>query len=180
MDMVKKMGSGSSIPRCPKDFNSTDFSAILQLYDNLDSNGDLVVESKEVAQIADIHVKNKIFVCEGSVQSLQKEKTLLTEDVKRRLNNEISAIKSACHLKICRVTAEREGNLKAEQKRIDARVGDLRSEIKRYEIASPQEKQDMFISAVSVDNKISFKEFFKYMRKRTDNLRHVYPKLYEA
>ena len=119
-------------------------------------------------------------MCEGSVQSLQKEKTLLTEDVKRRLNNEISAIKSACHLKICRVTSEREGNLKADQKRIDARVGDLRSEIKRYEIASPQEKQDMFISAVSVDNKISFKEFFKYIRKRTDNLKYVYPDLYKA
>jgi hypothetical protein len=173
------MGSGSSVPRCPKNFNKTDFSAILGLYDALDSNGDFLVESKEVTQIADIHVSNKIKEAQRQVVFALRKKTLMTEDVRRHLNNEISAIKSACHLKICRVTAQREGVLKADQKRIDARVGDLRSEIKQYEVASPHEKQEMFMSAVS-PGKITFKEFFKYMRVRTNNLRHVYPQLYEA
>lgn len=175
---TKKMGSGYSVPKCPNNFNKTDFSAILQLYDDLDSNGDCMVESKEVSQIADIHVSNKIKICNAVIESELKKKTLFSEDVSRRLNNEISAIKSNCHRKICIAKARREGELKITGKEIDAKIGDLRSEIKQYEVASPQDKQDMFISAVSVDNRITFPEFFKYMRKRTDNLKVVYPDLY--
>lgn len=174
------MGSGYSVPKCPKNFDNTDFTAILQLYDNLDTNGDFVVESKEAAHIADIHIQNKILVRNSIVESELKRKTLLSGDIQRRLNNEISAAKSACHRKIKSITARREAELKIAHQTIDAKVGDLRSEIHQYEIASPHQKQEIFISAVSVDNRITFPEFFKYMRQRTDNLKLVYPDLYKS
>ena len=70
------------------------------------------------------------------------------------------------------------GDLTLSQTKSDIRVKDLRTEIQRYEVASAPVKQDMFINAVSVDNRISFPEFFKYMRKRTVNLKQMFPHLY--
>ena len=172
------MGSGSCIPTCPKNFDQQDFAAILRLYDDLDANGDFVVESHEVAQIAEIHATNKLLLLHQQEAAEIKKKTLLTEDVQRRLNNEISAIKSSCNCKIQSVTNQRQGELVANQKRIDAKVDELRSETKLYKTASVLEKQNLFIAAVSKNDKLSFVEFFKYMRKRTDNLKVVYPNYY--
>jgi hypothetical protein len=172
------MGSGFSVPKCPKNFDQRDFSAILKLFDDLDSNGDFQVESTEVNQIAEVHVSNKILRGNEKIQRYLTQKTLVTADVNRRMNNEVSAIKSACFEKIQEVTQRREADLKKEVLRIDGRVDDLRAEIKRLEIASPPEKQEMFVSAVSVDDRISFPEFFKYMKKRTKNLKELYPNHY--
>ena len=172
------MGSSSSIPTCPRNFDQRDFAAILRLYDDLDANGDFVVESHEVAQIAEIHATNKLSTLQQREAAEIKKRTLLTEDAQRRLNNEISAIKSSCACKIQSVTNQRQSELTVNQKRIDAKVDELRSERKRYETASVSEKQDLFIAAVSKNDKLSFVEFFKYMRKRTDNLKVVYPNYY--
>ncbi len=65
-----------------------------------------------------------------------------------------------------------------KKKQIDAKVDELRSETKLYKTASVLEKQNLFIAAVSKNDKLSFVEFFKYMRKRTDNLKVVYPNYY--
>lgn len=176
--VCEKMGSGTSVPTCPKNFDQRDFSAILRLYDDLDANGDFMVDSKEVNQIAEIHVKNKIFIRTQKLKSYETQKTLVTEDAKRCLNNEISAIKSACFEKIQEIKQRRESDLKKNVRSIDDKSGALRTEIRLLEIASPPEKQDMFVSAVSVDGRISFKEFFKYMRNRTKNLREMYPNHY--
>jgi len=172
------MGSGSSIPTCPKNFDRQDFAAIQRLYDDLDTNGDFVVESHEVAQIAEIHTTNKLLSLRQQEAAEIKKRTLMTEDVQRRLNNEISAIKSSCNCKIQSVTNQRQSELVTTQNRIDAKVDELRSETKLYETASVSERQNMFIAAVSKDDKLSFNKFFKYMRTRTDNLKVVYPNYY--
>jgi hypothetical protein len=174
------MGSATSVPTCPKNFDQHDFSAIQKLYDVLDDDGDFEVNCKEVAQIAEIHVANKILVKQQQLKSNETRKTLTTEDATRRLNNEVSAIKSACLTKINELRQRRESDLKQNVRSIDNKSNELRAEIKRLEIASPPEKQAMFVSAVSVDDRISFKEFFKYMRKRTQNLRELYPEHYKA
>jgi hypothetical protein len=172
------MGSGSSIPTCPKNFDRRDFAAILRLYDKLDTNGDFVVDSHEITQIAEMHARNKLSALQHQEAAEIDKKTLMTEDVQRRLNNEISAIKSSCNSKIQSVTNQRWSELVANQKRIDAKVEELRSESNRYETASVSEKQNLFISAVSKDDKLSFPQFFKYMRKYKDNLEVMYPNFY--
>ena len=174
------MGSGYSVgvPKCPSNVDKTDYNAILKLYDILDTNGDFEVESDEVAQIANIHVQNKIKTCKNNINESVRKQTLVIEDTQRCLNNEISAIKSNCDIKIRKLTAQRMGDLTLSQTKSDIRVKDLRTEIQRYEVASAPVKQDMFINAVSVDNRISFPEFFKYMRKRTVNLKQMFPHLY--
>lgn len=176
--VLQKMGSGSSVPRCPSSCDKRDFSAILRLYDDLDANGDFEVESAEVQKIAEIHVANKIMIHNRDVRHVQVRKTLTVENAKRRLNNEISAIKSACFTKIQDVTRRSHATVKKEVTKYDAEADALRDEIRRLEIASPPEKQRVFVSAVSVDDRISFKEFFKYMRNRTENLRELYPDYY--
>ena len=155
-----------------------DFSAILRLYDVLDDNGDFGVECKEVGQIAEIHVANKILFKQRELRRHETQKNLAAEDVTRRMHNEISAIKSECFRRIQGVTQRRQSELTRSMADIGRKTDGLRAEIKRLEIASPPEKQAMFVSAVSVDNRISFKEFLKYMSKRTKNLRELYPQHY--
>lgn len=172
------MGSGTSVPRCPKNFDQRDFSAILRLYDNLDANGDFVVDSEEVTQIAEIHVRNRVHTKLARLEVCKTRKVLVTEDAKRCLNNDVSAIKSACFRKIREVKQRRESELEKAVGSIDAESDALRAEIRQLQAASPLEKQGMFVSAVSTDGRISFKDFFKYMRNRTKNLREIYPNHY--
>lgn len=163
------MGSGSSI-QCPKNFDRRDFAAILRLHDELDANN--------VAWIAEIHASSKLSALGRQEAAETKKKTLMTEDAQRRLNNEISAIKSSCNHKIQSVTTHRSGELTANQKRIDAKVDELRVESKVYETSSALEKRNLFLAAVSKDNKLSFPLFFKHVRNHTDSLKKMYPHYY--
>ena len=85
---AQTMGSGYSIgyrlPKCPADFDKTDFSAILKLYDTLDTNGDFEVESNEVAHIANIHVQNKIATCQNAIDKTLVKQTLMAEDMSKQ------------------------------------------------------------------------------------------------
>mgnify|MGYP006135246745 FL=1 len=171
---VVSMGSSVSVPKCPKGYDAKDFSAILRLYDELDSDGDFLLTSKEVTHIAEVHVRNKILLQDTEVQSQLCKKALCEEDGQRQLNNEISAIKSACALRINGVTAQRTAELKQRLGVIDNRVSTLRAEIRQWEVATVPEKQEMFMGAVGR----GFSEFFKYMRSRTQNLREIYPEHY--
>ena len=60
----KKMGSGASQLnqglKCPADYNAKDFEAICMLFDQFDTNGDLIVSGGELAHIANVHVENNI------------------------------------------------------------------------------------------------------------------------
>ena len=54
------MGSAASTKlKCPKDYEQEKFAKILKLYDHLDSNGDQVIETLELKDIAKLHIKNK-------------------------------------------------------------------------------------------------------------------------
>ena len=54
------MGSAASTKlKCPKDYNKDKFAMILKLYDHLDCNGDQVIETLELKDIAKLHIKNK-------------------------------------------------------------------------------------------------------------------------
>ena len=55
------MGSGTSTQlKCPSDYDTENFNKILRLYDKLDKDGDHVVETEELKEISDLHIKNRI------------------------------------------------------------------------------------------------------------------------
>lgn len=54
------MGSAASTKlKCPDKYDKTKFNMILKLYDQLDSNGDQVIETLELKNIANLHIKNR-------------------------------------------------------------------------------------------------------------------------
>ena len=172
------MGSFPSKLTCPKNFDKQDFAAICRLYDILDSNGDFCVNQTEVQHIADIHVRNKIEQATRELQQQHKQQLWQQQLFEQRTAKDIARIREACEAKIEEVEAKRSAqltNLKAAHATNDE---DIQTNIDQWTNATDTAKRIQFVNVVSVDDEISFNEFFKYMKTRTDDMRTHYPTLY--
>ena len=163
----KKMGSGASQLnqglKCPADYNAKDFEAICMLFDKFDTNGDLIVSGSELAHIANVHVENNIDNNWRKVENLQKKKVAIQSQGKTRLAVEINAI-----------TLEIDASIDRNVTLVDKRIEGLKKDIGCWEIATPAQKHDCFVKVISKDNRVSFPEFFKYMRSRVQDMRKHY------
>jgi len=158
------MGSGASSKLvCPSDYDKDKFSKIRNLFDQLDNNGDNVVESSELDGISKLHVQNQITELENKkkyeISRRKKVNEFIINDAKKK-QNEIqkemfnSKFKNECYSN-------------NELIAFNMEIGWLnRLEREKREI--------LFLKKVS--NKkgfIDFWKFFEYMKNRTHDIKNI-------
>ena len=164
------MGSGTSQLRCPKNYKQEDFTVICKLFDQLDTNGDFCIEGKEIQDVANVHVQNKIQTNQRLIEELQAKQQQMTKSCEKRLANTVRNLEIACQAKIVETTKTSAQNLQRDQTYLERQIIDLEHEQSTWQTASPQTKREMFVQLVSKDKHISFPEFFKYMKYRTEDI----------
>jgi hypothetical protein len=162
------MGSGASQKldqglKCPSSYDPEDFQAICTLFDSFDTNGDFVVSGSELGSIASVHVQNKIIKSRRKVDKLMTKQDAIKQQSKVRLEVEINAI-----------TREIESSVNRDLTLIGNRIETLKQDIACWEIATPEQKHDCFVEVISKDERVSFPEFFKYMRYRVQDMKKHY------
>lgn len=158
------MGSGSSTKlKCPKDYDKEKFAKILKVYDHLDSNGDQVIETLELKDIAKLHIKNR----QTELLNLRKseEQNYNYKLEKSRLKNE----KDKADLNLSY-------DKDVEKINNSHIINDVTLVNKINDLANMEEKKqcEMFLDVVSKDGKhIEFWKFFDYMQNRTDDIKNI-------
>ena len=166
------MGSGQSVKRnvegqrvCPKDYDKTKFNMILELYDKLDNNGDNVISTEELINIADLHVKNRITMLmnakDDATNYWNRDMNMLVKEKKKRieqLNREFVRKEKDC-------TNDYRGKMEHYD-----------SIIKTYNNMNDEEKNKQFINSVMKGTSrrhIDFWKFFEYMKNRTKDIKNI-------
>ena len=163
------MGSGLSSNSnkgeliCPENYNSDKFKKILQLYDKLDKNGDMVIEEDELYILTIHHIKNK-------KKLLEKDK-LIVENTKNKkllaINLEYESLKK---------NLEKEYNEKKEKyhRYSEEKIKDINKEILSLNYLSKEDKYEIFKKKFcDNDNKLEFKLFFEYMKDKTNDIANI-------
>ena len=139
------MGSSVSTKlTCPKDYDNNKFNMILKLYDRLDSNGDQVIETLELKDIAKLHINNR-------KTEINKLKEKEVKDYEYNLNQEKN-IEKINNSHICRDVS-------------------LINQFNKLENMDEATQCQTFLNVVSNDGKhIEFWKFFDYMKTRTNDI----------
>lgn len=158
------MGSAASTKlKCPKDYNKDKFAMILKLYDHLDCNGDQVIETLELKDIAKLHIKNKQTELSNLRKSELQDYNYKLE--KAKLKNE----KEKADLMLnYEKTIEKINNSNI--------INDvtLVNKIKDLENMDVEKQCQTFLNVVSSDGKhIEFWKFFDYMENRTYDIKNI-------
>ena len=158
------MGSGASKKLvCPKDFDKEKFGMILKLYDHLDSNGDQVIETMELKDIANLHIKNR--KTELTKLKCKEQQDYTYELDQARLKHEKD---KADLLLLYEQTTEHINNSH------DSKDLSIDNKINSLEQLPEKEKCQLFLNVVSEDGKhIDFWKFFDYMRNRTADIKNI-------
>jgi hypothetical protein len=158
------MGSSASIKlKCPKDYDKDNFAMILKLYDHLDYNGDQVIETLELKDIAKLHIKNK-----------QTELSNLRKSELQYYNYKLEKAK----LKNEKEKADLMLNYEKTIEKINNSniINDvtLVNKIKDLENMDVEKQCQTFLNVVSSDGKhIEFWKFFDYMQNRTYDIKNI-------
>ena len=158
------MGSGASNRlKCPVDYDGDMFSKILTLFDQLDKNGDHVVDSSELNEISNLHIKNLTVEIEKKkkLELIRKEKvdTFLIEDTKKKLEEikkdmESSQVKNDCFS--------------------ENRMLEYEMEVGWFNRLTKEEREKMFLNKISnKKGQIDFWKFFEYMKHRTADIQNI-------
>lgn len=158
------MGSaGSTKLKCPKDYEQEKFAKILKLYDRLDSNGDQVIETLELKDIAKLHIKNR----QTELSNLRK-----SEEQNYNYKLEQSRLKNEKDKADLSLSYEKD----VEKINNSHIINDVTLVNKINDLANMEEKKqcEMFLDVVSKDGKhIEFWKFFDYMQNRTDDIKNI-------
>lgn len=158
------MGSGASSKRvCPSDYDDDKFSKIIKLFDQLDNNGDNIVESSELDDISKLHVKNQITELENKKNSEISRRNKVNEFIineAKKKQNEIqkemfdSKFKNDCFS--------------------NNQILVFNMEIEWLKRLGKEKREILFLKKVS--NKkgyIDFWKFFEYMKNRTHDIKNI-------
>ena len=157
------MGSAASTKlQCPKDYNENDFKMILKLFDKLDNNGDRVVETNELKEISELHVKNRIRLLKEKIVSITNNAELEIERIELNRIQKIKQVNEAFYNKKRTIESE-----------LHFTGVNLQNKINEYEIMDEKEKSEKVFNAISKDNHIEFWKFFEYMRNKTDDIKNI-------
>jgi len=158
------MGSAASTKlKCPKDYNKDKFAMILKLYDHLDCNGDQVIETLELKDIAKLHIKNKQTELSNLRKSELQDYNYKLEKAKLKNDKE----KADLMLNYDK-TIEKINNSNI--------INDvtLVNKIKDLENMDVEKQCQTFLNVVSSDGKhIEFWKFFDYMENRTCDIKNI-------
>ena len=151
------MGCSSSTKKitpltCPDGYDATQFAQITRLFDRLDRDGDFGVAKQELADIARLHVENRVrLVKEKKVSSNKSFETVLAN-----IDLEIQEKKQSS-----RVAYEKE-------------ITRLDQEAARLEGLNSSGQCDEFMVAIKADDDtIDFWTFFDYMKTRTSDIKNI-------
>jgi len=154
---------------CPVHENPEHFRKICRLFDRLDADSNLGVCTAELADVANLHVENRIrhLVDQKTFKSQQ-----CTADLARLVQEE-----NACLDNVRADFARKKTTVQAENRRDTER---LAHEVKRLETLNPAGKSAEFMSVLKPKNSecIDFWCFYEYMKTRVadmDNIRHTSP-----
>lgn len=158
------MGSASSSKLvCPDGYDNDKFGMILKLYDRLDSNGDQVIETLELKDIADLHIKNK-------KTELTKKKQQYTKDYNYDIEQE--TLRYEKHKIDISILHEKNVE-KINNSNISKEIS-IKNEIENLNKMSEIDKCQTFLNVVSEDGKhIEFWKFFEYMKDRTGDIKNI-------
>lgn len=159
------MGSAASTKKlkCPKDYNQDKFAIILKLYDHLDSNGDQVIETLELKDIAKLHIKNRQTELSNLRKSEDQDYNYKLEQT--RLKNDKD--KADLMLKY-------EKNVEKINNSHIINDVTLVNKIKDLENMEVKKQCETFLNVVSSDGKhIEFCKFFDYMQNRTNDIKNI-------
>tara|TARA_B100000795_G_C22792902_1_gene437823 strand:- start:148 stop:630 length:483 start_codon:yes stop_codon:yes gene_type:complete len=158
------MGSGTSKQlKCPADYDKDKFKRILILYDRLDSNGDHIVETKELDKIAELHFINKIRKMKEYILKIENDAIQKSSKLEQDATFKISSINTQLMLDI-----KNNKNKKADD------VMCANRHIEKMNKMDDVEKTKKFRKAVSDDKgHIHFWTFYEYMKDRTDDIVNI-------
>ena len=158
------MGSGASKKlTCPNDYDQEKFNMILKLYDRLDSNGDQVIETLELKDIANLHIKNR--KTELSKLKLKEQQDYNYELEQARLKHE----KDVADLGLIY-----DKNVETINNSHISKDAAIINRINELEQLCEEKKCQTFLDIVSSDGKhIEFWKFFDYMRNRTQDIKNI-------
>ena len=158
------MGSSASTKlTCPKDYDNNKFNMILKLYDRLDSNGDQVIETLELKDIAKLHINNR-------KTEINKLKEKEVKDYEYNLNQErLKLEKDIEDLKL-----NHEKNIEKINNSHICRDVSLINQFNKLENMDEATQCQTFLNVVSNDGKhIEFWKFFDYMKTRTNDIKNI-------
>jgi len=158
------MGSSASTKlTCPKDYDNEKFNMILKLYDHLDSNGDQVIETLELKDIAKLHINNR-------KTEINKLKEKEVKDYEYLLNQE--RLKLEKDIEDLKLTHEQ--NIEKINNSHISRDVSLINQINKLENMDEITQCQTFLNVVSNDGKhIEFWKFFDYMKLRTGDIKNI-------
>ena len=158
------MGSAASTKLvCPKDYDKTNFGMILKLYDQLDRNGDQVIETLELKDIADLHIKNRQTELSKLIENEQQDFNYLIQKAKLRYEKDKIDLQIRYDQNIEKINNSHTRNDES-----------IRTKIEDLNNLDEKNKCQKFMNVVSNDGKhIEFWKFFEYMKDRTQDIKNI-------
>ena len=158
------MGSAASTKLvCPKDYDKDKFAIILKLFDKLDENGDRVVETSELKEISELHVKNRL-------RLLNESKVTAAENLKVKIS-QLESKKLQAISNLNRDISLEKRAINSEHKQL---LENTDAKIKIYQNLGEKEKAEKFLGIVSdKNNHIEFWKFFEYMKNKTNDIQNI-------
>ena len=159
------MGGGTSKQiKCPNDYYDKEkFDLILKLYDYLDSNGDQVIESNELKDIAKLHISNRKNELIKSLNVRENEYNSEVYKTTVKYDKDVLDLGKSYH-----------NNLKNIEDQYNKDQISINENIKKLSELTEKEKCEKFLKVVSNDGKhIEFWKFFEYMKNRTQDIKNI-------
>ena len=158
------MGSSASVKlKCPKDYDENKFAKILKLYDRLDSNGDQVIETLELKDIAKLHIKNKKTELSNLIKSENQNNNYKLVQLRLKNEKEKNDLMLTYEKDVEKINNSHIMNDKT-----------LITKIKDLENMEEKKQCDMFLNVVSKDGKhLDFWKFFDYLKDKTCDIKNI-------
>ena len=159
------MGSGVSKNKqllCPKDYEPEKFAMILKLFDKLDNNGDHVVDLDELKNISNLHVTNRITLCNTEITNQQQQLTWEQAKLVKQQEIEQQALSQKYQQQLQFLEAQ-------QAQRIDT----INKRITYYKSLDTSQKCQEFKKIVCKGNHVDFWKFFDYMQDKTHDIPNI-------
>ena len=156
------MGSGSSVLKCPKGYDTEKFKQICTLFDKLDQDSNMGVSSDEMTQIAALHVANCQTRLLARVKAMQYTKVRALEELAHSHTHAVDTLHKQ-HAAEMQSLADRE----------DHEIQHVQRTLDTYASLDEAGKSDTFMRVVGKGSHIDFWTFFEYMKTRTGDIQNI-------
>ena len=141
------MGSGSSIPKCPKNYSPEKFRTILQMFDEIDDDGSHHIDTGDEKKL--ISVAKKVV----------KQRAALLHQVNSKRELEMSKIEISKRKAF-------EAELDEWKTKYGVDIRKTKAEIVQLNNMTNKQKCDYFIKEAGKGKELTFDRFFLYMRDK--------------